>query len=135
MPINAATPKVGSTTYVEPSDGTADVLSRLGATLAEARATFDADTEYLTQKSIDFSVTEPRVNPSLPNGYTQQKRIAKLKIPLELDNGNRTVNTVTITMSCDIETSAAERTELMMLGSQLLGDSDFTDFWQSGDLS
>lgn len=132
MPINGATPIVGGT-YVVPSGGTADTLSAFGSR-TEVQASFDADTEYLTKKDILFSQKEPSVSASAPNGYTQARRTALLKLPLELDNGNRTVNTVRIELAVDIEATAAEIAEYCTLASQVLGDSDFSAFWQIGTL-
>jgi hypothetical protein len=134
MSLDGATPKVGSTTYVEPSDGTATSLTLLAGSLSEANIVFDDDTEYLTQKRLFVKVKEPRVQSNAPNGYTQGRYHVELHVPLELDNGSRTVNKLTMELSCDIETSIAERLEMIMLGSQLLGDSDYLSFWTTGSL-
>jgi hypothetical protein len=130
MSINGATPIIGGT-YVAPSGGSADALSAVGdATKMVAR--FDADTEYLTSKSVDFSSREPSVSSSAPNGYTQARRSALFKFPLPLDNGGRTVNTIKIELGVDVEATAAEIAEYCLVASQFLADPDFASFWQLG---
>jgi hypothetical protein len=130
-PINGATPIVGATAYAAPTGGSADVLSAVGDD-SKAVARFDGDTEYLTAKSVEFSRTEPKVSASAPNGYTQARRSVFCKFPLELDNDARTVNTIKIELSVDIEATAAEITEYCRIASQLLGDGDYTSFWTLG---
>jgi hypothetical protein len=130
MSINAATPLIGAT-YVVPTGGSADSLSATGDQTT-MKAFFDGDTELLTAKSIDFSVKEPAVSISAPNGYTQARRVALLRFPLELDNGNRTVCTLKCELAVDVEATAAEIAEYLCIGSQVLADTDFTSFWTLG---
>lgn len=133
MPINGATPIVGATAFVAPTGGAADTLSAFGS-LSEMKAVFDGDTEVLTQKTIDLSVKDAKVSSSAPNGYTQARRTALLKFPLELDNGNRTVCTVQVSLAVDVEATAAEIAEYMSIASQVCGDTDFATFWKLGTL-
>jgi len=132
MAINGATPLVGSTTYVAPTGGSADTLAATGDSLT-ATALFAGDTEFLTQKEIAFTVKKPVVSVSAPNGYTQARRTALLKTPLELDNGARTVNTLKMELAVDIETTTAEIQEMLFIGSQLLADGDYTNYWCNGN--
>jgi hypothetical protein len=96
------------------------------------KAFFDGDTELLTAKSIDFSVKEPTVSASAPNGYTQARRVALLRFPLELDNGNRTVCTAKVELAVDVEATSAEIAEYVLITSQVLADADFAAFWALG---
>jgi hypothetical protein len=132
MAINAATPIIGGT-YVGPSGGSADTLSAFGSR-TEMEAVFDGDTEYLTRKTALFTQKEPNVSANAPNGYTQARRTVLLKFPLELDNGNRTINTIRIELAVDVEATASEISEYCLLASQTLGDTDFAAFWQLGTL-
>lgn len=133
MAINGATPIVGATTYVAPTGGSADTLSAFGSN-GGVTAIFDGDTELLTQKKATFTAKDPQVQVSAPNGYTQAKRQAYIRVPLTLDNGNITTNSIRVEVSVDPETTAAEIAELRLLASQILGDSDFTPFWSLGVL-
>lgn len=130
--INGATPIIGGT-YAAPTGGSADALAAFGS-LSEMKAIFTGDTEVLTQKSVSFTQTEPKVLSSAPNGYTQAKRQTFLRVPFLLDNGKMTTCTFRGEVSFDTEMTAAEVGELLSLGSQLIGDSDFTSFWVSGIL-
>lgn len=121
--------KVGSTTYVAPSDGTAVTLATVGTSLDSVVATPTADTNYLTKRTYEFTTRDAKPSPNAPNGYTQQRASVVLKAPFILDNGKRTVNTVRIEFSTDIELTTAEKTDLLLQASQLLGDTDFSGFW------
>lgn len=134
MPINGATPLVGSTTYVAPTGGSADSLSAFGS-LTDMKAVFDGDTSVLTQKTMDISVKEAKVSASAPGGYTQARRFVLIKFPKILGNTNRTVNTIKIELAVDLETTSAEIAEYMFLASQVCADTDFTSLWANGTLA
>lgn len=89
----------------------------------------DDGAAFNLQSTIDFSVKSPKVSSSAPGGYTQGRNSVYLRVPLSLDNGNRTVNTAQISISCDPETTDAERLTMRVYLAQLLVDSDFTVFW------
>jgi hypothetical protein len=129
MALSGAGFKVGSTTYVAPSDGTAITLGLIGTSLDTTIASPTADTNYLTKRTYEFSVKEPKVSLTAPNGYTQSRATCLFKAPFILDNGKRTVNTIRIEFACDIELTVAEKTDLLLQASQLLGDTDFGGFW------
>jgi hypothetical protein len=74
---------------------------------------------------VSFSVKEPKVSEGAPNGYTQARTVVMVKYPMVLDNGNLTVNTISINVATDIETSDAERDELLLLAAQIINNSDF----------
>jgi hypothetical protein len=130
MSINGATPIVGGT-YAAPTSGSADTLSASGG-VNEVKALFDGDTEFLTAKSMIFTTKEPKVSASAPNGYTQARRAVTLKFPLELDNDARTINTIRVELSVDVEATAAEIAEYCLIASQVLGDADYASFWKLG---
>lgn len=86
--------------------------------------------EFIDQTLIKFSTKEPYVDSSAPNGYTQKRSEVYVSVPLALDNGNYTKNTLRITLSVDHETTDAEVQSMLVLGAQLLHDTDFSDFWK-----
>jgi hypothetical protein len=133
MAIIGAGIKYGSSTFVVPSDGTATTLSSLGMKDGRTLQTFlAADTDILTRRSVDFTAKSAIVSPQAPNGFTQRRSQAVIFFPKVLANGKRTVNSLTIVYSCDVEIGTAEKQNQILLGSQVLGDSDFTSFWQDG---
>jgi hypothetical protein len=92
----------------------------------------DEGLEFNAQTKIAFHSKDPKVSSTAPNGYTQHRTTIKILKPLLLDNGNYTMNSVTITFGVDHETTDAEITSLRVLAAQLLHDSDFDDFWNVG---
>lgn len=120
---------------VSTSGGTATGMIAKGNTLNEIQVILDDSSEFVEQTKIDFQVKEPVVKPSAPNGYTQARNTVRIYVPLALDNGNVTVNTLELKLSCDHETTEAEVQSLLVLGAQLLSDSDYSDFWKKQSLS
>lgn len=114
---------------VAASGGTALPFTSVGGSENKNRLVADSDTDLRTQRSIDFSVRRPHVQASAPNGFTQARSILTMKVPLALDNGGTTVNTVQISMSTDVETSVAEKDELRALAAQCVIDSELNAFW------
>jgi hypothetical protein len=89
----------------------------------------DDGSEFLAQSSATFTVKDPKVQSSAPNGYTQARSSVVLKVPLALDNGEYTLNTIKIELAVDHETTAAEIATMKVYAAQFLQDSDFTEFW------
>lgn len=135
MAIQGAGIKSGSTTYVVPSDGSSITLTTVGTSLDMTVASPSSDTNYLTKRTYEFSKKDAKPSSTAPNGYTQQRATCVFKAPFILDNGNRTVNTLRIEFACDIELTVAEKYELLLQGSQLLGDPDFQGYWTALALS
>lgn len=133
MAIIGAGIKYGSSTFVVPSDGTATTLSSLGMKDGRTLQTFLAsDTDILTRRYIEFTAKPAIVSVQAPNGFTQRRSQATLFFPKILANGKRTINSITILYSCDVEIGTTEKQNQILLGSQILGDTDFTSFWQDG---
>lgn len=114
---------------VATTGGTATALNSLGNTLNQHKLYMDG-TDHLSRTEVLAVVKEPKVNAGAPNGYTQARSTITLKVPLALDNGNLTYNTLQISLACDVETTQAEKQTLMVYGAQVLADSDFTEFWE-----
>lgn len=105
---------------VTPSGGTALAFSSQGIKNGVLHGLVaSADTDLRTQRQLEYSVRRARVQASAPNGYTQARTSAILKIPRILANGNITVDTVTISLNCDVETTVAQKTEMAKLGAQM----------------
>lgn len=118
-----------------PSGGTATSLASLGNTLLEHDLFLDDGSEFIAQSGISCSIKTPKVSASAPNGYTQKRCTLLFKVPLALDNGNYTVNTVSINLAVDVETTSAEITSMLVSAAQFLTDSDFSDFWTKQSLA
>lgn len=120
---------------VATTGGTATTFVSKGNTLNAHSAIVDDSSEFIAQSTCNFSIKDPKVSVSSPNGYTQARNTVKFNVPLALDNGNYTVNTLTIQLSVDPETTDAEIESMLVFGAQLLHDSDYSDFWKKQSLS
>lgn len=110
--------------------GTATPFTTLGQGLDRHEVFFDGS-DIRTRSSATFQVKAPKVSASAPNGYTQARCTATIRVPLALDNGNVTVNTLQISFASDVETTDAEKDTLLGIAAQVLSDSDFASFWKS----
>jgi len=120
---------------VATTGGTATGVITKGGTLNQLNVILDNSAEFINQTKIEFTVREPVVNPSAPNGYTQARSAVRMLAPLSLDNTNRTINSLKIELSVDHETTDAEIQSYLVAGAQFLVDSDFSDFWKKQSLS
>lgn len=128
MSIRNASIPIGAT--FAPSGGTATGLIALGGD-ASSTKTFVATTGVtaLNRTEILFSAKQPKVSPSAPGGFTQGRSSLKVTVPKVLANGNRTLNSATIEMALDPETTAAELNALRSLLQNLIVDADFDMLW------
>lgn len=120
---------------VATSAGTATGMIVKGGNLNELVTVLDDSSEFIAQTKIRFSIVDPKVQTSAPNGYTQARSIVKVVVPLALDNLSYTTNTLEIRLGVDPEASDSEIESMLVLGAQLLADSDFSDFWKKQSLS
>jgi hypothetical protein len=123
MSLSNASISSGAT--VAPTGGSALAFAGAGARGNSHLIYATADTDLRTRRSIMTTVREPKPSSVAPNGYTQARTAFVLKSPLELDNGNLTVNTVRIEFSFDVETTQTEIEELRVLAAQICSDADF----------
>lgn len=124
--INGASFAIGAS--FAPTGGTAtDVKTKTN--VEKHIAYLDDGSALIDQKVLEFSSKDPVVNASAPNGYTQARSTVVVKVPLSLDNGNRTINTVKMEIACDIETTDAEKATLREYALHCLSDSDIQEFW------
>jgi len=103
IPIGATWPSTGGSAV--------DLLSK-GSTLDTNNLYLDDGSTILMQTAVSVSNKSPVVSANAPNGYTQQRSKVFFKVPLLLDNGEITVNTVSIEIACDPETDSSERDAL-----------------------
>jgi len=134
MTIESASIKYNGTVAV-PADGTATGLLTKGADMVSRATILNDSSEFVSQKAVHFTTKAPKVQPGAPNGYSQARSSVRVSVPLVLANGNRTINTLTLQLACDPETTGAAVTTMLGLGAQLLADSGFAEFWKSQSLS
>lgn len=123
MSLSNASISEGAT--IAPTGGTALAFEGAGARGNSHMIFASADTDLRTRRTITTTVREPKPLATAPNGYSQARTSFTMKFPLELDNGNITVNTVRIEFSTDPETSQAELEEYRVQAAQVCSDADF----------
>lgn len=132
MGIQTATLLEGAT--VSATGGTVRTLAPISASSGQATMFVDSDTSLVSRRTIVATVKQPkRVAGANSEGvqFTQARSRIVVRYPKVLANGYVTINSVTIEVSTDVETTAAERHELRNVGAQLLFDADFTSFWDN----
>jgi len=115
---------------VATTGGSAAAFTSLGVTMNRHKAFFDG-TDHRTRSEVVATTKDPKVSASAPNGYTQARSNMLFKVPKLLANGLYTINTIQVSMSCDVETTQAEKQRLLGYAAQGATDSDFTSFWEN----
>lgn len=133
MSIDTSVVLVSGTTSTTGGTSTAFIVKGSGD--GNKKVILDDGSEFIDSEQYTFSVKDPIVNTGAPNGYTQARSTVKCVVPLTLDNGNRTTNTVSITLSMDPETSDTEKEALIELGAQLLTQASLDDFWKKQSIA
>jgi hypothetical protein len=120
---------------VATTGGTATGFISKGQGINNHALILDNSAEFINQQTVTFTTKDPKVNSGSPNGYTQARSAVTLKVPLALDNGDYTVNTLKIELAVDHESTDAEIESMLVTAAQLLHDSDFSDFWKKQSVS
>jgi hypothetical protein len=90
------------------------------------------DTDFRTRRHATFRSKQPQL---LGNGmYSKSKQSCTFVQPKILADGSTVFNLVRVEVELHPESSVSEGAELRYIGGQLLTDSDFANFWQSGSL-
>lgn len=128
MALRNASIPLGAT--LTPTGGTATTLSSLGQTLSELKTYLaSAGVTQLTRTAVDFSTKQPKASITAPGGFTQGRSSFKMTRPKVLANTKRTLNGISVEISTDPETSAAENLDLRITACLLLLDSELDAFW------
>jgi len=123
MSLSSASVPIGAT--YSPTGGSATSLVSMGTTLDQNKLYVDDASSLILRKTCLATVKAPTPLASAPNGYTQQRSKLVFHVPLLLDNGEYTVNTVEISMSYDPETDSSELAYLRELIAHVGVDADF----------
>lgn len=132
MTIATSAILVGGTSSTTGGTSTGFILK--GDSQNEARLILDDGSEFAASSIFTLSVKDPVVNSGSPGGYTQQRSTVKVIEPKVLANGNRTTNSINISVSFDPETTDAEKTSMLESGAQLLIQAALDAFWKKQSL-
>lgn len=130
MSIKTALVALGST--FTPTGGTSTAIVPLNTSNADITAFVGTSGVIAsTRTEITFSGKTPKASSSGPGGYTQGRSSVLVKQPKVLANAARTINTASVSLAIDPETTAAEVAALKSLLINLINDADFDQFWQN----
>lgn len=128
MSIRTASIPVGAT--ITPSGGTATSLALLGSDATSARAFLaSSGVTPLTRTELNFVCKQPKPSSGAPGGFTQGRASVKLTVPKTLSNTARTLNSGSVEIAIDPETTAAELLAIKTNLILVLADSDFDQLW------
>jgi len=127
MTIEASSIAIGTAFSV--TGGTATSVISKGDTLEKHNVVLDDGSAFKDHKTLTFSVKEPKVSLNAPAGYTQGRNTVVIAIPKTLGNSSVTKNTIKVELSCDPETTEAEKSSLREIAAQVIFDTDFDQFW------
>lgn len=133
MPVQSAVVKSGATAMT-PTGGSDLTLTPTGLTVANGiQIANAAQTDFRIRQNCVLKVKQPTINGL--GVYSKDKKSVTFVAPKILASGSTVFNLIRIEREVHPESTAAEMTELNMIGAQLLSDSDFTNFWQGGSLA
>jgi hypothetical protein len=133
MSLDNASIPIGAS--YSPSGGSATDIVSLGKTLESNKLFIDSGEDLILRRTMLATSKSPVPNASAPNGYTQQRTSIVFHVPLLLDNGKVTTNTVKAEVSYDPETDTSERAFLRELFAHIGSDADFDNLFDDGSVA
>jgi hypothetical protein len=133
MSLSSASIPIGAT--YAPSGGSATSLVSLGGTEGVNKLYIDNGNDILLRHTALATSRSPVPNSAAPNGYTQQRSGIVFHVPMLLDNGKITVNTVRIEVAFDPEADSTERAYLRELIAHVAVDADFDGLLDDGSVA
>lgn len=132
MPLNGASIPVGCTWT--PAGGTAKTYTNDGLTVANGVHLIDASVaDYRTRPQMTAKVKQPTLD-SL-GVYSKGRRSVVVTIPKVLASGKQVFPLIRIELEDHPESSAAEIATLLSIGANVLIDTDFSNFWNTGSVA
>jgi len=114
--------------------GTAMALSSDGVEVKNGIHVADAaETNFLVRTNVTLKTRNPQKQAD--GTYSKAKRWYTVVVPKQIASGEIVFNLVRIEEEIHPETTAAEQTNIEMLGAQYFTDSDLDGFRQSGSLA
>lgn len=132
--LTSFAPKVGATS-MSVTGGTASSLIGLSSDFTKLSTALAGSLSVKDRTVIKFSSTDAKVNSNGPSGYSQSRTATQFVRPKVLANAALTYNTINIQTSFDVETTDAEKLELLLLAAQSMVDSATRDFHLRGAIA
>lgn len=130
MPLSNGQLTIGSTAMsLTITGGTACTLTAISADAGSRELVFASDTVPATRRRLKVRTQEPRVNASMPSGFTMRKKNWALIVPVPLANGKIEYNKYSLSVDESVETTTTQMTDNRRLIAQLTLDADTDDFY------
>lgn len=114
--------------------GTAMALSSDGVSVKNGIHVADMnEVNFLVRTNLTLKTRNPAKQAD--GTYSKAKRFATIVVPKIITSGEVVFNLVRVETEAHPQMTDAELTNLMMLGAQLLTDSDLTAFFKTGSLA
>lgn len=134
MPLNGLTILVGGTCSA--TGGTSKTYSPDGLSVPQGLHVADmSETDMRIRPNITFRTSLPRFDAASGKYVGKEKRFITLTRPKLESDGTISNNYIRIEVGFSPSTTAAEKAELFVSGSQLCFDADTTDFRSGGSLA
>jgi hypothetical protein len=115
--------------------GTALVFADDGQTITNGvHLVVPADADYQTRRQATAKYRAPVLD-AKTGAYGKDKKSISYAIPIVLTDGRVVFNTIRVEREAHPSLSAAELTDLNVIGAQLLTDADALGFWATGSTS
>lgn len=129
MSLKTAVLKSGAT--MAPTGGTDVTFADYGSTGQNVSLAVPADTTFATRRTVLGSYKPPVKQASQPGGFTRAKSNLAFRQPKLLADGTYDYLQIKVLVEFPQEATDAEKTELLVIGSQMVNDADFTAFFKT----
>ncbi len=131
MAINGSVVKAATT--LGTTGGTDLTFTEIGGARAgTTRVAPTSDTVAVSRRTAEFTATPAPLAPGSNTGYGKERRVILVRFPREVSTGVYEVATYRVEIAEPVTTTAADQLESRKVVSQMLFDSDFTSFFDSG---
>lgn len=129
MSLKNAVVKSGAT--IAPTGGSDLTFADSGSNGSLIVLNVPADTTFALRRTMQGSYKMPIRNKALPGGFSHAKANLAFRVPKLLADGTYDYGQVKISVDYPQEVDDAFKTELLVIGAQMLTDADFLAFWKA----
>ncbi len=129
MSLSNAAFKVAPTSHAA-SGGTADNLESVYDDSKTHQLQYGSGS-FLERTVVEFSRSQPQKNSASPGGYTQARGNLVIKQPIDLGDGEITMNTARLTVATAVQSTDAQKKELLDSCAQFIYGTDTQGFWMN----
>lgn len=131
MTIRTFAPSLGATGLTA-TGGTATALIGLNSDYSKLKLAIAGSSSIKDRSTLSYSATPAKASSNGPNGYTQERTGTQLLSPKLLANDKITYNSISVQTSFDVETTDAEKLELILIMAQSMAATATREFYLRG---